>query len=543
MTKDGEPKRCEVCGRVKRGRVFWTKKDGTKMDVCCDCIYATIDNKRPETFMWVLKELDAPFVEDVWVGICRKKYEEEPDNFQNAKVLGIYVRVMRNMIAYKDKTFADTEELNKDNIEFRKQHESAIADAKASAVEAMGNIGSMSESGYEIGGVAEIEEEIAKSESEAEAARDAAHAEVMDRLNAAEAQAKIAEAEAKRMEAEAKRKESERRIAETARKQEEAERKREEAERKREEAARKQEEKRMAEEEKRRKAEEDRKRKAEAEKKKGEAAEKKREAEMRKKEDEQSSSPGNGAVTAILGVDEQGILDGLSDDDVRQLSLKWGGSFTPSEWVKMEDMYRKYCGEFDISVDREAVLVSLCKTSMNMQRCLDAGDAQNAAKFSTMFDQLRKSGAFTDAQKKDDNNKYIDSIGELVGAVEREGGVIEKFDYSVEANPDKVDMTLKDMQSYTYNLIKNEMGLGDLIESYVQKLEQQMEEDRDREMKDRMALLGEDSEQALNDRKADEWLSNLEESVAASADEVYAKIDDDEDDYMDGMRDSVEGDE
>lgn len=533
MSKEGEPKRCEICGRVKRARVFWTKKDGTRMDVCCDCIYATIDNKRPETFMWVLKELDVPFVEDVWVGVCRKKYKEEPDNFQNAKVLGIYVRVMRNMIAYKDKTFADTEELNKDNIESRKQHESAIADAKASAVEAMGNIGPMSESGYEICGVAEIEEEIAKSESEAEAARDAAQAEVMDRLNAAEAQAKIAEAEAKRMEAEAKRKESERRIAETALKQEETERKREEAERKREEAARKQEEKKRAEEEKRRKAE--------AEQRKREAAEKKRK-EAEKKEDERPSSTGNRTVTAILGVDEQSILDGLSDEDVRQLSLKWGGSFTPSEWVKMEDMYRKYCGEFDISVDREAVLVSLCKTSMNMQRCLDAGDAQNAAKFSTMFDQLRKSGAFTDAQKKDDNNKYIDSIGELVGAVEREGGAIEKFDYSVEANPDKVDMTLKDMQSYTYNLIKNEMGLGDLIESYVQKLEQQMEEDRDRERKDRLALLGEDSEQALNDRKADEWLSNLEESVAASADEVYAKIDDDEDDYMDGMRDSDEGD-
>lgn len=541
MSKEGAPKRCEICGRVKRARVFWTKRDGTRMDVCCDCIYSTIDNKRPETFMWVLKELDVPFVEDVWVGVCRKKYKEEPDNFQNAKVLGIYVRVMRNLIAYKDKTFADTEELNKDNIEFRKQHESAIADAKASAVEAIGNIGSMSESGYEIGGVAEIEEEIAKSESEAEAARDAAQAEVMDRLNAAEAQAKIAEAEAKRMEAEAKRKESERRIAETALKQEEAERKREEAERKRDEAARKQEEKRRVEEEKRRKAEEDRQRKEEEDKRKREAAEKKR-REAERKEDERSSSPGNGTVTAILGVDEQGILDGLSDEDVRQLSLKWGGSFTPSEWVKMEDMYRKYCGEFDISVDREAVLVSLCKTSMNMQRCLDAGDAQNAAKFSTMFDQLRKSGAFTDAQKKDDNNKYIDSIGELVGAVEREGGVIEKFDYSVEANPDKVDMTLKDMQSYTYNLIKNEMGLGDLIESYVQKLEQQMEEDRDRERKDRLALLGEDSEQALNDRKADEWLSNLEESVAASADEVYAKIDDDEDGYLDDMRDSDEGD-
>lgn len=36
---------------------------------------------------------------------------------------------------------------------------------------------------------------------------------------------------------------------------------------------------------------------------------------------------------------------------------------------------------------------------------------------------------------------------------------------------DKIDFTLKDLKSYTYRLVSEELGLGELIESYIQKLE------------------------------------------------------------------------
>ena len=236
-----------------------------------------------------------------------------------------------------------------------------------------------------------------------------------------------------------------------------------------------------------------------------------------------------------LMIDEQKILADLTDDDRQYLMMKWGESFRPSEWLKMEDMYQKYTSEFEMNIDREETLKSMCKTNINMQRCLDAGDATSASKFSSMFDQLRKSGSFTEAQRKEEEkNAYVDSIGELVAAVEREGGIIEKFDYGVEAPPDKVDFTLKDMQEYTYNLVKNEMGLGDLIETYIKRLDEDIAAqkanletvtvDMGYRHKAEGVPLPPEEEDAENDKIADAWLSNLEEEIAASVEQVGEEV-------------------
>ena len=37
---------------------------------------------------------------------------------------------------------------------------------------------------------------------------------------------------------------------------------------------------------------------------------------------------------------------------------------------------------------------------------------------------------------------------------------------------DKIDFIINDMKNYTDNLVKNELGLGNLIESYIKKLEE-----------------------------------------------------------------------
>lgn len=252
-----------------------------------------------------------------------------------------------------------------------------------------------------------------------------------------------------------------------------------------------------------------------------EEKEQREEERLRKKEETQN-------LIELTSVDEQSILDELTQKEIQQLAMKWGENFRPSEWLKMEEMYARYCDEFDIGVDREAVLISLCKTSVNMQRCLDAGDASNAAKFSSMFDQLRKSGAFTEAQKKEEKERYLDSVGELVAAVEREGGVIPQFDYQFEVNQDKVDLTLKDMQSYTYNLVKNEMGLGDLIESYIQRLDQQREEERNKSLDDGLVISSAEEQEIENDKYADDFFKSLEDSIANEADSIYSRIGEDD---------------
>lgn len=93
------------------------------------------------------------------------------------------------------------------------------------------------------------------------------------------------------------------------------------------------------------------------------------------------------------------------------------------------------------------------------------------------------------------------------------------------------------MKSYTYNLVKNEMGLGDLIESYIQKLEQQMEEEKNKSLSDGLVTSKAEEQQIQNDEFADDWLNNLEDSIAADADDLYAKIGDEDDNkYIEMIR-------
>ena len=132
-----------------------------------------------------------------------------------------------------------------------------------------------------------------------------------------------------------------------------------------------------------------------------------------------------------------------------------------------------------MNVDREEVLKKMCKTSLKMDQTLDTGDITAYKNLAGVFENLRKGGKFTEAQKKEEKQEILSTIGELVALCEREGGIIEALpQYDPNIYPqDKIDLTIKDMKAYTYNLVSNELGLGDLIESYIEKLEKAEEED------------------------------------------------------------------
>lgn len=42
----------------------------------------------------------------------------------------------------------------------------------------------------------------------------------------------------------------------------------------------------------------------------------------------------------------------------------------------------------------------------------------------------------------------------------------------IEYPQDKIDFIIKDMQNYINNLIRDELGLGNIIETYIQKIEE-----------------------------------------------------------------------
>lgn len=188
----------------------------------------------------------------------------------------------------------------------------------------------------------------------------------------------------------------------------------------------------------------------------------------------------------------------------------------------METMWNKYSSEYEMNVDREEVLKKMCKTSLKMDEALDCSDTTGYKSLATVFDQLRKSGKFTEVQNKEEKQQVFSTIGELVGFCEREGGIIEalpQFDPDLYPQ-DKIDFTLKDLKSYTYNLVTSELGLGDLIESYIEKLEK-AESEGDVNLEDGLVTNIDEAEaNAVTDEEFEEFQTFIENEVENEAEEL-----------------------
>ena len=184
----------------------------------------------------------------------------------------------------------------------------------------------------------------------------------------------------------------------------------------------------------------------------------------------------------------------------------------------METMYSKYAQEYELNTDREEVLKQICKTSLKMNECLDVGDLTGYKNLATVFDQLRKGGKFTEAQNKEDRQQVLSSIGELVQLCEQEGGIIPNLpQFDPDQYPqDKIDFTIKDLKAYNYALVSEELGLGDLIESYIEKLEKAENSEIDLN-----AVLVTSAEEAdkdnLTEEEFEEWGNFIDNEVEAEA--------------------------
>lgn len=217
---------------------------------------------------------------------------------------------------------------------------------------------------------------------------------------------------------------------------------------------------------------------------------------------------------------ENGISDvefQLTDEEKLMLRLKWGKSYKPEEWVKLEQLYNEMMQSYDIqSAGHIDTLKLICKTSLKANQLIDIGDVEGFQKMSKVYDNLMKSGKFTAAQNKAESGEYVDSIGELVAICEKEGFIPR---YYTDGPQDKVDKTLLDLQNYTYSLVTEEMNLGTLIEQAVKEIAEDKEkealassEDIDEDELLEQELFG-DGEAILTDDDFIE-LRNLQEELA-----------------------------
>lgn len=219
------------------------------------------------------------------------------------------------------------------------------------------------------------------------------------------------------------------------------------------------------------------------------------------------------------GADEGEIRKQLTDEEYQYLLMKWGYLYQPSQLVQMEKLYNKYANEYELNVDREDTLKKICKTSLKMDEALDVGDTQSYQKLASVYDQLRKAGKFTEVQNKEEQERYLDSVGELVALCEREGGPIKEFVDPDEYPQDKVDFTIKDLKSYNYNLATNELNLSDLIQTYIDKLDKAEQSGNDIDLNKGLITSKEEEaeEDTLSDQEAIEFQDYLDNEIERDA--------------------------
>ena len=227
-------------------------------------------------------------------------------------------------------------------------------------------------------------------------------------------------------------------------------------------------------------------------------------------------------------VPEEDIQLDLTEEEMIALRLKWGKTYRPEEWIKLEQLYEEMMNSYDIqSAGHIDTLKLVCKTSLKANQLLDIGDVDGAQKMVKMYDGLMKSGKFTAAQNKAESGEYVESVSELVAICETEVFIPR---YYVDEPKDKVDRVLQDLQNYTHSLVTEEMNLGNLIENAVKQIELDKEKEAqgdaeaadDEDLLDNL-LFSDEAESVIKDEDF-ETFYNYEEELEALDDQYLSSL-------------------
>lgn len=104
---------CEKCNRTMSAEQFYTSNnlekypnDG-KLKQCKKCITMHVDNWNPDTYLWILQEVDVPYVPEEWNKLLAT-YGKDKSKLTGMSILGRYLSKMK-LKQYKDYRWKDTE--------------------------------------------------------------------------------------------------------------------------------------------------------------------------------------------------------------------------------------------------------------------------------------------------------------------------------------------------------------------------------------------------------------------------------------------------
>lgn len=170
---------------------------------------------------------------------------------------------------------------------------------------------------------------------------------------------------------------------------------------------------------------------------------------------------------------EEEMISDLTEEDRKYLCLKWGKSYRPDEWIRLEELFQQMLNSYDIQAAGDLNTLKLaCKSSLKANQLLDLGDIDGAQKAGKMYDSFMKAGKWTAQQNKTEDSELIDSVGELVALCELDGFIPKYF---VDEPKDKADRVLQDLQKYTKDLIENESGLSVMMERAAVQIKEEEE--------------------------------------------------------------------
>ena len=131
---------CEKCNRTKSAEEFYSSNnlekypnDG-KLHQCKKCLTMHVDNWDPETYLWILQEIDVPYIPDEWNKLMAT-YAKDNKKLSGMTILGRYLSKMKlkqfRDFRWKDNDFLQEMANNKIEQAMKRQGYGAaeIADA------------------------------------------------------------------------------------------------------------------------------------------------------------------------------------------------------------------------------------------------------------------------------------------------------------------------------------------------------------------------------------------------------------------------------
>lgn len=106
---------CIKCNKVLDDKNFYTSRNKEKfppigkMNICKECLTMHVDNWDPETYKWILEDIDVPYIKEEWDGLL-EKWAKDPEKITGLTILGRYLSKMK-LKQWSKYTWADTEKL------------------------------------------------------------------------------------------------------------------------------------------------------------------------------------------------------------------------------------------------------------------------------------------------------------------------------------------------------------------------------------------------------------------------------------------------